>query len=132
MNVYNPEALTPMNDSGPEVFAQYTKYWEERGYRTPAESKYLVGTGGPEGVAPWVAYLSSDESEYINGRVFAVESRRIAMVAQPDEERVLFHDYKHDGPWSLERLSMLAPLAFPVENRWPRRTGDELERWEKA
>jgi hypothetical protein len=53
-------------------------------------------------------------------------------VAQPEEERVLFHDFKRDGPWSLDRLSTLAPLAFPVQNRWPRRTGEELERWENA
>ena len=130
VNVYNPEASSPMND--PAIFGQMMQHWVDRGYRTPAEAKYFANLGGGDGVAPWIAYLGSDESDYINGCVFAVESRRISLVAQPEEQRVLFHDFKKNGPWKLDELSTLAPLAFPVENRWPRRVGEALERWEKS
>ena len=129
-NVYNPEASSAMND--PAVFAQAFQHWVDRGYRTEAEAKYFANIGDGSGVAPWVAYLASDAADYINGQVFAVESRRIAMVALPEEEKVLFHDFKQNGPWSLDKLSALAPLVFPVENRWPRRVGEDLERWEKS
>ena len=129
-NVYNPEALSVMND--PAVLTQGIRHWVDRGYRTEAEAKYLANIGEGSGVAPWVAYLGSDEADYINGHVFAVESRRIAMVALPEEEKVLFHDFKQNGPWSLDKLTSLAPLAFPVENRWPRRVGEDLLRWEKS
>jgi NAD(P)-dependent dehydrogenase (short-subunit alcohol dehydrogenase family) len=130
-NVYNPEAMTPMGDSAGGYF-ELLKYCEARGYRTPEETKYLIDIADGDGVAPWVAYLASDDSDYLNGQVFAVEGRRVAMVAMPEEERVLFHDYKANGAWSLDKLSLLAPLAFPVKNRWPRREGEDLVRWEKG
>jgi 3-oxoacyl-[acyl-carrier protein] reductase len=131
-NVYNPEARTPMSDQTPDQWAKAHKRYLERGYRTEAEVRYIDGIGGPDGISPWVTYLCTDEADYINGRVFAVESRRIAMIALPDEERFLFRDAAQQGPWSLEELCKLAPLVFPVSNAWPRREGEALARWEKA
>jgi NAD(P)-dependent dehydrogenase (short-subunit alcohol dehydrogenase family) len=132
VNVYNPEAMTTMNDDLIVPFDQVIQHWVNRGFRTQAEAEYIKGNGGPEGISPWIAYLCSDAADYINGEVFAVESRRIALVAPPDETRVLFRDFGKNGPWSLDELSSLAPLAFPVANRWPRRTGEALAQWEKS
>ena len=129
-NVYNPEAFSVMND--PEVFKQALVFWKARGYRSDAEVAYYANLGGAEGVAPWVAYLATEEAGYLNGRVFAVESRRVAMLAQPDEEKILYHDFANHGPMSLDELTKLAPLVFPVSNDWPRREGDALARWEKG
>ena len=132
VNVYNPEAMTPMNDDLAVPYEQVIQHWVERGFRTQAEAEYIKGNGGPEGIPPWIAYLCSDAADYLNGEVFAVESRRIALVAAPDESRVLFRDYAKSGAWSLEELAQLAPLAFPIKNRWPRRSGAALAQWEKA
>lgn len=132
VNVYNPEAMTAMNDDLVVPYEQVVQHWVDRGLRSPEDAKYIAGNGGPEGISPWVAYLCSDEADYINGEVFALESRRIALIAPPDETRVIFRDFARQGPWSLDELSLLAPLAFPVRNRWPRRSGEALEKWEKS
>lgn len=133
VNVYNPEARTDMGDMVNEehraaVFAR----WVTRGYRTREEAAYYADLGYPEGVAPWVAYLCTDPAARFNGRVFAVERRRVAMLGEPDEARLLFQDAAADGPWTLDMLDRLAPLAFPVANAWPRREGAALEAWEQA
>jgi 3-oxoacyl-[acyl-carrier protein] reductase len=133
VNTYNPEALSTMGGNvDRNVHLTMIRRWEEKGWRTPAESAYLEDLGGADGIAPWVAYLCTDEADYLNGRVFAVESRRIAMIAEPDETRIMLRNAGREGPWSLDELSSLAPLAFPVANSWPRREGAELERWERA
>lgn len=132
-NAYNPEARTPMGDSqDPAVYKQMVDYWMIRGFRTPADISYLRDLGYPDGVAPWVAYLCSEQASNLNGHVFAVESRRMAVLASPEEERVLYHDYAGKGPVTLEELELLAPMVFPLENRWPRREGDDLAKWESV
>jgi hypothetical protein len=130
-NIYSPEARTPMGvTDDPEVFAAMRRRWHERGYETAAESAYRAGMAGPEGIAPWIGYLCLDEADYLNGQAFAVEGRRVAMLAWPDETRALYRDYKQSGPWRLDELQGMAPFAFPVQNRWPRRTGADLAAWE--
>jgi len=132
-NVYNPEAQSTMGDTyDPKILRAILDFWLERGFRSSAENAYLSGLCGPEGTAPWVAYLCTDEAEYLNGRVMAVEGRRMALLAQPEEQHMLFQDYSKDGPISLDQLCLMAPLAFPVTNAWPRRTGDALKRWESS
>jgi NAD(P)-dependent dehydrogenase (short-subunit alcohol dehydrogenase family) len=132
-NVYNPEALTAMGASGDrEVFKGLFTRWRDRGYLNEAEVAYRIGINGPDGVAPWITYLCLDEADYLNGEVFAVESRRVAVLPWPDEERVFFRDFDRHGPWRMEELQSMAPLVFPFRNRWPRRAEDDLEKWEKG
>jgi NAD(P)-dependent dehydrogenase (short-subunit alcohol dehydrogenase family) len=120
VNAYNPEALTNMGAGGdPEVFKGLFIRWRDRGYMSDADVAYKAGIQGPEGVAPWIAYLCLDEAAHFNGHVFALEGRRIAMLSWPEEARTLYHDFQADGPWSLDELSALAPLFFPATNRWP-------------
>ncbi|NWK98312.1 hypothetical protein DM806_22115 [Sphingobium lactosutens] len=131
VNTYNPEALTAMGDSrDPAAFQAMIDRWIDRGFRTKAEVDYLLRLNGPDGIAPWVTYLCTDAASYINGHVFAVEGRRVAMLSAPDEERVLFRDCQAQGPWKLEELEQMAPLVFPVENRFPLRTDEVLDRWD--
>lgn len=132
-NLYSPEARTPMGETSDDsVFRDMRRRWVARGLETEAQSAYRMAVGGPEGVAPWVAYLCLDEAGHINGEVFAVEARRVALIAWPDETATLFRDAAAQGPWTLDELSILSPLAFPIANRWPQRTGAALEAWEKA
>ena len=133
VNCYNPEALGDMgNVNDRSVYLGMIRQWEEKGFRTRAESDYLMDLGGPDGVAPWLAYLCTDDASNFNGQVFALEARRIAMLAEMDEERLLFRDALRTGPWPLDELAALARVAFPVVNRWPRREGEALTRWEAA
>lgn len=127
VNTYNPEAH-PVQDTS--YYPAVVQRWLDRGYVGRAEAAFRAGMGGPDGVAPWIAYLCTDEAEYLNGHVFAVDARRVALLSDPDETRVLFRPAAGDGAWSIDSLSSVAPLAFPVENYWPRRTGDDLTRWE--
>ncbi|MET0547608.1 MAG: SDR family NAD(P)-dependent oxidoreductase [Caulobacterales bacterium] len=134
VNAYNPEALTAMGDGGTnfDAYVGMLKHWENRGMRKPEDTAYSMETSGPEAIAPWVAYLCTDEADNINGQVFAVEGRRIALVSTLEEDRILFRDYKQYGPWSLDELSRMAPVAFRLTNAWPRRTGEDLERWKNS
>ena len=130
VNAYNPEALTAMGDSqDSEAYDAFLSYLERRGLRTATDTAYSKGTGGPDAIAPWVAYLCTDAADYLNGQVFAVESRRVAMLAMPEEQRSLFRDHARSGVWSLDELELMAPMAFRVRNAWPRRTGQALKDW---
>ena len=133
VNCYNPEALSTMGGNvDPAVLEAMLRKWEIKGWRTPAENAYLAGLGGPEGVAPWVVYLCTEQAANLNGLVFAVEARRVALVAAPDEVRVLLRDAARHGPWSQAELAAMALLAFPLDNRWPLRCGETLTEWETA
>ena len=127
INTYNPEAHPTQDRS---YYPAVVQNWIERGYVEPAEAAFRAGMGGPEGVAPWIVYLCTEEAAYLNGQVFAVDARRVALLADPNEVRVLFRDVARDGDWSIASLSSVAPLAFPIRNHWPRRTDDDLARWE--
>ena len=130
VNAYNPEALTAMGDSHDSAsYEAFLLYLERRGLRTAQDTAYSKGVGGPEAIAPFVAYLCTDAADYLNGQVFAIESRRIAMLAMPEEQRSLFRDHARSGVWSIEELDLMAPMAFRVRNAWPRRTGQALQDW---
>jgi 3-oxoacyl-[acyl-carrier protein] reductase len=132
-NAFNPEAITAMgNTVDPEIAKAMRRRYVEKGWRAEHELDYLNSIGGPDAIAPFVTYLCLDEADYLNGHTFALESRRIALLETPDEERILYRDHARQGIWSLEELRTMAPLAFPLSNTWPRRTGEALARWEKA
>lgn len=133
VNCYNPEARSTMGGNvDPAVLLAMLRRWEIKGWRTPAENAYLAGLGGPDGVAPWAVYLCTEQAGNLNGLVFAVEARRVALVAEPDEVRVLLRDAERNGPWTQAELAAMAPLAFPLDNRWPLRSGESLREWEAA
>lgn len=130
-NVYNPEALTAMGASNDrEAFKGLFRWWKEHGYMSEAEMEYKFGVGAPDGVAPWVVYLCSDAADRFNGEVFAVEGRRIALLARPEEIHVLWRDTERLGPWSQDELGAIAPTAIPGENRFQPRDDAALESWE--
>ena len=131
-NVYNPEAITAMGaDNDPEAFRNLFRWWREHGYMSEAEMQFKFGVGGPEGVAPWVVYLCSDAGDRFNGEVFAVDHRRIGNVSRPTEERVLWRDAARQGPWTQEELQAIGGYGLPGENRWPRRSEEQIASWEE-
>jgi NAD(P)-dependent dehydrogenase (short-subunit alcohol dehydrogenase family) len=73
------------------------------------------------------AYAASKAALFGLRRAIAAD---VAMLAWPDETSALYRDFQQSGPWRLDELQGMAPLAFPVQNRWPRRTGADLAAWE--
>jgi NAD(P)-dependent dehydrogenase (short-subunit alcohol dehydrogenase family) len=133
VNTYCPEATTDMGNSvDPAALQAMVDYWADRGFRSQSEIDYIMGLKGPEGIAPFITYLCLPEADAINGHVFSVEGRRIALLAAPDEERILFRDdYDSRGPWRVTELQAVAPMAFPLTNTWPARSEEQLSRWEQ-
>ena len=55
----------------------------------------------PAHIAPLVAYLSSDEAQYVSGQVFGVRGKEIFIYSQPKPVRSIHHS---EG-WTPDRLS---------------------------
>ena len=127
VNTYNPEAH-PSEDR--DFFPEIVKHWVKRGYVKQPEANFRAGMMEPDGVAPFVAYLCTEDAEYLNGHVFAVDARRVSILGRPDEQQFLYRDPTRDGAWTIDTFKNAAPFAFQVENEWPQRTGDDLAEWE--
>lgn len=71
----------------------------------------------PAAIAPFVAYLASDEAQYINGRVFLVRGRQIGLYPEPEPYRSVF---SHNKRWEFEELIDIMPrtLGLGLENQW--------------
>jgi NAD(P)-dependent dehydrogenase (short-subunit alcohol dehydrogenase family) len=65
----------------------------------------------PEGIAPLVVWLASDDAANVNGRTFFVERGRIGLYSEPILERQLVKD----GGWTIDELFMFMPLTMTKE-----------------
>jgi 3-oxoacyl-[acyl-carrier protein] reductase len=131
-NAFCPEARTRMinaNQPGSEIHDAHMASLEARGFLSPQKVRALIDLPGPEGIAPFVAYLCLPEADYINGQVFNVEGGRIGLVPEPEEIRTLERDVRRDGIWDLETLCELIPQTVGVElrNPVPARSPEEIE-----
>jgi hypothetical protein len=59
----------------------------------------------PEDIAPFVAYLASDQAADINGQTFLVYGGVITKLSLPRRIRTIFKQ----GRWDVEELRNLAP-----------------------
>lgn len=71
----------------------------------------------PVHIAPLVAYLASDEAQYISGQIFGVRGKEIFLFSQPRPVRSIHHS---EG-WTAERLAeifkgTLGPSLVPLQN----------------
>ncbi|MFP3898934.1 MAG: SDR family NAD(P)-dependent oxidoreductase [Dehalococcoidia bacterium] len=75
----------------------------------------------PEGIAPLVVWLASEDASNVNGRTFYVEMGRIGLYAEPVLEKQLL---KADG-WTVDELfiSLPATLIGDLVNPDPPQTG---------
>ncbi len=71
----------------------------------------------PEGIAPLVVWLASDDAANVNGRTFFVEKGRIGLYSEPILEKQLAKD---DG-WTIDELFKFMPVTMTKElvNRDP-------------
>jgi NAD(P)-dependent dehydrogenase (short-subunit alcohol dehydrogenase family) len=61
----------------------------------------------PEDIAPLVVWLASDAAANVNGRVFYVETGRIALYSEPVLEKQLVKV----GGWTIDELFMFMPVS---------------------
>jgi len=59
----------------------------------------------PEGIAPLVVWLASDEAANVNGRTFFVERGRVGLYSEPVLEKQLVKP----GGWTIDELFMFMP-----------------------
>lgn len=59
----------------------------------------------PEGIAPLVVWLASDDAANVNGRTFFVEKGRVGLYSEPTLEKQLVKP----GGWTIDELLMFMP-----------------------
>ncbi len=67
--------------------------------------------GGPEDVAPMVAWLASDDAAHVNGHVFHVTEGLVTLLNEPEEVKTI----QKDGRWTLEELIRVVPVTLGFE-----------------
>jgi len=65
----------------------------------------------PEGIAPLVVWLASDDAANVNGRIFFVERGRIGLYSEPILEKQMVKD----GGWTIDELFMFMPVTMTKE-----------------
>jgi NAD(P)-dependent dehydrogenase (short-subunit alcohol dehydrogenase family) len=106
-NAISPGAMTRMTDSVPE---------ERR--RMPGANQPVSGNDprSPDNVAPAVAYLASDRSDWCTGQVIAARGYEIGLYDRPQ----IIRQVNSPGPWDLEEAARLMEQSFrPVVERAP-------------
>lgn len=98
-NAFAPVAATRMTLSE-ETKAGFKKRYEA-GQMSKERYEELIGMPGPEFVAPFIAYLATDEASDINGCVFQVTGGRVGLYSEPELVRFIF---KPEGKWSVDEL----------------------------
>jgi NAD(P)-dependent dehydrogenase (short-subunit alcohol dehydrogenase family) len=102
-NAIDPMAATRMTLTE-EVKAGFIKRYEE-GSLTKEQLDERLNIPPPEGITPFVVYLASDDSGFMNGEVFHIRSGRVALYSRPEQIKTIFKD----GEWTVEELKKLVP-----------------------
>ena len=67
--------------------------------------------GEPDDVAPFTAWLASDESAHVNGHVFYVTAGLVSLLNEPEPVRTMHKD----GRWTVEEIIKVFPATLGVE-----------------
>ncbi len=67
--------------------------------------------GEPDDVAPFTAWLASDESAQVNGHVFYVTAGLVSLLNEPEPVRTMHKD----GRWTVEEIIKAFPATLGVE-----------------
>lgn len=120
VNAIAPAAATRMTLS--EEVMQGRKIRAARGLASSTTGA-SQGPPDPEGVAPIVAYLSTEQASNINGRVFWASGGNLALVSNPFMEKTIYKN----GTWTLDELINLMPktLAKDIVNPAPAQKPEE-------
>ncbi len=110
-NSIAPRAQTRMIGSIPDSAAEIRA---RSGVPSLGEGEHLE----PDGIAPFVCYLSSDWASNVNGQTFLVFGNTVSLMSQP---RPINAIYNSDGHWNMDDLSPQArgPLTSGIYNPAP-------------
>lgn len=92
-NAISPSAATRMTESVPEERRRTSRGAEER---------------APENVAPMVAYLASERSGWLTGRVIGAGGYEVSLWSNPEPIR----EVATTGPWQLDTLAERVEKSF--------------------
>ena len=106
-NAICPVAATRMTMSD-ELKAAWKKKLES-GQITREYYESMIDVPPPEGVAPLIAFLASDNAAHISGTVFRSQAGAISMYTKPALEKELYIDYKKNGIITPEELVNILP-----------------------
>lgn len=103
-NAISPSAATRMTVSVPDEA------------RTLRAARGITGAsstlrGEPEDIAPFAAWLASDEAAHVNGHVFHVTEGLITLLNEPQPVKTL----QKDGRWTVEELVRVFPVTLGFE-----------------
>ena len=77
----------------------------------------IAGAGGgalvgdADDIAPFITWLSSDESAHVNGQVFYVTNGLVSLLNQPEAVRTI----NKEGRWTVEELVKVFPITLGVD-----------------
>ena len=104
-NAISPSASTRMITSVPDEARELRT---ARGISTGAS---ITLRGGPEDIAPMVAWLASDEAAHVNGHVFHVTEGLINLLNEPEPVKTI----QKQGKWTVEELARVFPATIGLE-----------------
>ena len=108
-NSISPGASTRMTESVPDAIRQMRR----KGQLAPPEG---ILTREPHEVAPMVAWLASDASQGVSGRVFHVSGNTIGLMSDP----ATFKSINKDGRWDVEEIAALFPATLGLDLQNPK------------
>ena len=107
VNSVSPSAATRMFVSIP---GEARALRSERGIMGASGASEGV-RGGPEDVAPFTVWLTSDEAAHVNGHIFNVAGGMVALLNEPEPVKALHKE----GRWTVEELIRVFPATLGVE-----------------
>jgi 3-oxoacyl-[acyl-carrier protein] reductase len=108
-NAICPSADTRMTLT-PEVKENRRRKFEA-GLMTKEQYELTLQNRGPEYIAPMVAFLATDDADYVNGQVIHVERGRINTEIFGDDSRFLFK-WSDEGMFTVDELIQSVPNAL--------------------
>jgi 3-oxoacyl-[acyl-carrier protein] reductase len=106
-NAFAPHARTRASfelEAYDKAVTEAESPWLDRKYAFPLE-----GTPSADDLAPFVAYLASDEAAEINGKVFSVGGSSIGVYSEPEISRILI---KCGGRWTIDEIKQQVPRGL--------------------
>ena len=105
-NAIRPGAATRMTVT-PELKAAFERKIEA-GVTGPAIKVSQIGTLDPDDIAPFVVWLSSDESANVNGYDFQLRGGAIGLYSQPVTAKTIYKK----GRWTVDELKQVIPETW--------------------
>jgi NAD(P)-dependent dehydrogenase (short-subunit alcohol dehydrogenase family) len=110
VNAVCPGAMTRMIGTIPQ---QARSVRAERGISTGAgERAFPLGNFGPENVAPFAVYLTTDAARNVNGQTFLVMAGLVSLLNYPAPARTMF---RQDGRWTPEEIATVFPHTLGMD-----------------